>query len=114
MTTTNSQPKHSRAKIIALGLGILLIAALIYLWPVMKAYSQTGAAYSARVVCSCRFIGNRDLEDCKKDLEPGMEIVWLSEAEDTQRIDTHVPLLAKDSATFRPGFGCVLESRSPR
>lgn len=111
MTTSNSPSKPGRAKMIALGVAILIIAAVIYLWPVVKAYSQTGAAYSARVVCSCRYIGNRDLEDCKKDLEPGMETVWISEAEDARRIDTRVPLLAEDSAEYRPGFGCVLESK---
>ena len=89
---------------------IVAVALLLNLLPAMKAYSQTGSAYAARVVCSCRYVGGRSLEDCKKDLEPGMEIVSLTDLPDQQRVEASVPLLASDSATLRPGSGCVLQS----
>lgn len=98
----------SRFKWIMLALAIILVAVLAWLWPSLRAYSQTGAAYSARVVCSCRYIGGRELGDCEKDLEPGMEVVSLSEAADAKRIDATVPLMAAESAEFREGWGCVL------
>lgn len=106
--------KVSRARWVLLGLGVLLVAGLIYAWPMMRAYSQTGAAYSARVVCSCRYIGGRALGDCEKDLEPGMEIVSLSEAADTKRIDATVPFMADESAEYREGYGCVLMTEKER
>lgn len=100
--------KGGKARWVLVALALMLVAGIVYAWPMMKAYSRTGAAYSARVVCSCRFIGGRGLEDCEKDLEPGMEIVSLSEAANAKRIDASVPLLAGESAEFREGYGCVL------
>lgn len=108
------QGGKSRVTWVLLVLAVLLAAGLVYAWPAMRAYSQTGAAYSARVVCSCRYIGGRSLDDCEKDLEPGMEIVSLSEAADTKRIDAHVPWLASQSAAFREGYGCVLMTDAQR
>jgi hypothetical protein len=106
--------KGGKLKWVLLGLAVLLGVGLIYAWPMMGAYSKTGAAYSARVVCSCRYIGGRALGDCEKDLEPGMEIVSLSEAADAKRIDATVPLLASESAEFREGYGCVLMTDKQR
>lgn len=102
------QGRGGRLKWVLLVLAVIAAAAIAYLWPSLRAYSQTGAAYSARVVCSCRYIGGRELGDCEKDLEPGMEIVSLSEASDAKRIDATVPLMADESAEYRQGYGCVL------
>jgi hypothetical protein len=105
---------RSKFKWVLLVIAAMIVAALIYAWPAMRAYSQTGAAYSARIVCSCRYIGGRGLEDCEKDLEPGMEVVSLSESAQAKRIDATVPLMASESAEFREGFGCVLMTRKER
>lgn len=94
---------------VLLGVVAVVGALALYFWPAATAYSRTGSAYAARVICSCRHIGGRTLEDCKKDLEPGMEIVSVSEAFEERRVTASVPLLAKESAVFRPGSGCVLE-----
>ncbi len=119
MATRNMSAMYGRSsggklKWVLLALAVLLVAGIAYALPTMRAYSQTGAAYSARVVCSCRYIGGRDLGDCEKDLEPGMEIVSLSEAADTKRIDATVPLLASESAEYRQGWGCVLMTEKER
>lgn len=106
--------RHGRLKWVALALLAIALAALAWYWPALRAYSQTGAAYSARVVCSCRYIGGRELGDCKKDLEPGMEVVSLSEAADAKRIDATVPLMAAESAEYREGWGCVLMTPKER
>jgi hypothetical protein len=117
MATRNlaqAAPGRSRLKWILLALAVFLVIALAWLWPTLQAYSQTGAAYSARVVCSCRYIGGRSLGDCEKDLEPGMEVVSLSEAADAKRIDANVPLMANESAEYREGYGCVLMTARER
>lgn len=103
-----------KAKWVLIAFAVLLVAGVIYAWPAMRAYSQIGAAYSARVVCSCRYIGGRGMEDCEKDLEPGMEVVSLSEAADAKRIDASVFLMAEESAEYRPGYGCVLMTEKER
>lgn len=72
-------------------------------------YTTTGTAFGARTACSCRYIAGRPLEDCEKDFEPGMEVVFLSEDEDEKSVTARVPLIANATATYREGFGCVLE-----
>lgn len=114
MRATPGRGGRGKLKWGLLVLALLLVAAIIYALPAMRAYSRTGAAYSARVVCSCRYLGGRALGDCEKDLEPGMEIVSLSEAADVRRIDATVPLLASESAEYRPGWGCVLMTEKAR
>jgi hypothetical protein len=71
--------------------------------------TTTGTAYGARTACSCRYVAGRPLEDCEKDFEPGMEVVFLSEDEEDRSVTARVPLIASATATYREGFGCVLE-----
>lgn len=88
----------------------VLVAALgwFYREPI-AGYTATGAAFGARTACSCRYVAGRSLEDCKKDFEPGMEVVFLSEDEEARSVTAWVPLLASDTATWREGQGCVLD-----
>ena len=91
-------------------LGLVLIAALFAVfWKPLNGYAQTGAAYGARVACSCRFVGGRELSDCKKDFEPGMELVSLSEDAQARSVTASFPLLASQTATYHDGPGCMLE-----
>jgi hypothetical protein len=38
-----------------------------------------------------------------------MELVFLSDNQSTRSVTARVPLLASATATYREGFGCVLE-----
>jgi hypothetical protein len=87
---------------------ILLVAAIVYAMR-MKPTVELGVGYGAHVVCSCRYIGGRDMQSCYNDYEPGMEMISMSEDEENKRITASVPLLASRSAQFREGLGCVLE-----
>ncbi|MEM1133826.1 MAG: hypothetical protein AAGH53_12910 [Pseudomonadota bacterium] len=97
-------------------IALLLVAIIGIVWNLaaIRSYSNIGSAYSARVVCSCRYVGGRDLTDCEKDLEPGMEVVSLSDDEEAKRITAYVPLLAEQQAEFREGYGCVLLTKEER
>ena len=86
----------------------LAVAAFSYRAPI-TGYAGAGAAYSARVACSCRFIGNRTLEDCAKDKLPGMELISLKEDADTKSVTARFPLIASETAKYREGYGCVLK-----
>ena len=95
----------------------LLLVALLgaavagWYWRVpIGGYSATGAAVGAHSACSCRYIAGRSLGDCKKDFEPGMELVFLSDDEDERAVTARVPLLASETARYSPGKGCVLDS----
>ena len=90
-------------------LAICAAVALAVGWPHLRLYARTAASYGARVGCSCRYVGGRGLADCTKDFEPGMGLVWLREDAAAHRITARFALLASQSATWRPGPGCVLE-----
>lgn len=111
MATVNpaASPKSSfRRRVLILGL-VLLAALTAWFWGTVNAYARTGAAFGARVACSCRFIGGRELDDCEKDFEPGMELVMLSEDAAAKSVTARFPGLASETASYRPGFGCQLE-----
>lgn len=110
MATANpsaqAQPRRRRALWLA---AALVAALLVVFWGPLNAYAVTGASYGAHVGCSCRFIGGRELGDCRKDFEPGMELVTLSEDADARSVTARFLLLSSQTATFREGQGCVLE-----
>jgi len=81
-----------------------------YYGDVIDGYSQAGTGYAAKGACSCRYIGGRELNQCKDDLMPGMAAIWLSEDEDERSVTARVPLVESVTATYREGYGCVLES----
>ena len=88
--------------LLMLGLGVLA-------WVRQSEYgaqAQVATGYVARVVCSCRYVGGRDMPSCKTDFEPGMEIVRVEDDPAAKRVTAWVPLLAKRSARFTPDYGC--------
>ncbi len=72
-------------------------------------YAEVGTSYAARVACSCRFVAGRPLGDCEKDKLGGMELVTLVEDVDAKTITARFPLVTANKATYREGYGCVLE-----
>ena len=111
------EPKASTRKVrVALyifGLFVLILAAIFaYNYSFIKGQLGIGTAYGARIACSCHYIGGRDLTDCEKDFEPGMEVIGLSQDEEKQQITASVPLLASTTAEFREGWGCVILTES--
>ncbi|WP_240330882.1 hypothetical protein [Sphingorhabdus sp. Alg239-R122] len=109
------QKKWGKGWKIGLVLLLLIFAAMLfYFLPAIKGLTQAGTAYGARVTCSCRYIGGRTLDDCKKDFEDGMEMVSVAENTGTRRIDATVPMLAHEAAEYREGYGCVLLTEEER
>jgi hypothetical protein len=93
---------------------VLLLSLLAGGWLALKTSStgkqaELGAGYIAHVVCSCRYVGNRDMASCKTDFEPGTEIVQVSEDPERRQITASVPFLAKRTARFDPEYGCALD-----
>jgi hypothetical protein len=70
---------------------------------------ELGVGYAARVACGCRYVGNRPLADCRKDFEPGMEPIQLSEDAATKTVTASVPLIASRSVRYDPVLMCVPE-----
>jgi hypothetical protein len=109
----SSAPASSRRP--RYGLWLLALIALVAggaVWALrepIKGYGAIGSAYAARVGCSCRFVAGRSLEDCAKDKLPGMEAVTLVDDPQARTVTARFPLVAKATATYREGYGCVLE-----
>ena len=95
----------------ALAIALLaVVALLIWFWAPLTGYAAAGASYGARVACACRHIGGRSLADCRKDFVSGMALVTLSEDTRERRVTARFPLLSRQTARFREGEGCVLET----
>lgn len=92
---------------------LFAVAAItVALWfnrPTINGYAEVSTAYTARVACSCRFVAGRSLEDCTKDKLAGMELVSLSDDVDAKSVTASFPLVTSTTATYREGYGCVLE-----
>jgi hypothetical protein len=79
-------------------------------------YSTTGrqaalaTGYVAHVVCSCRYVGGRDMASCETDREPGTEIVQVTDDTEARTITARVPLLSRRTARFDPEYGCTLDA----
>lgn len=80
----------------------------------MRGDAAAGAAYGARVACSCRFVAGRSMEDCERDKLAGMGLVRFSADEDQRSVTASVPLIASETARLREGYGCVLDSWNRR
>jgi hypothetical protein len=88
---------------------VLLLALLAWNWRALSARAALGAAYGARVACSCRYVEGRDMPNCQGDKEPGMAMVSLSDHPDARAVSASVPLIASRIARYRPGWGCLLD-----
>ena len=105
---TRSGQKSRRWPWAVLALALILAALGWFYRAPITGYAGAGAAYSARVACSCRFVAGRSLDDCKKDKLPGMELVTLSEDTDAKSVTARFPLIVSETATYREGYGCVM------
>jgi hypothetical protein len=96
-----------------IALVVVALLALAVFWNHLQARAVIGSSYAARIACTCRYIEGRGLKDCRKDFEPGMGLVMLSENVPARSVTARVPLLASQTATLRDGAGCVLQSWVP-
>ena len=108
IASTTPRRRHLVRKLWLL-LAVAAAAVLAWFWHPLHSYAVTGASYGARVGCSCRYVEGRALGDCRKDFEPGMAPVRLSQDEAARSVTASFPLLSRQTATFREGQGCVLE-----
>lgn len=90
----------------------LLLGGGVYAWR-QKPLLELGVGYGARVACGCRYIGNRPLADCRKDFEPGMELIQLSEDAATKTVRASVPLIASRRVKYDKILGCQPEPLEP-
>lgn len=80
-------------------------------WADWQRQADLAAGLGARMVCSCRHVEGRDPASCQSDLAgiKWMALVRYAEEGPDQRVIASVPMMAKRSARFRDGFGCLPE-----
>lgn len=92
---------------------LLLVVGLVFFalwkWPQWRAAGEAGAAYAARITCSCRFVQGRSAESCARDIEEDAGMVSIAEKPGEKAIVGSVPLLGRATARFKPGYGCLME-----
>ena len=113
MATAKDAPSKGSNKLrtifVVLVLFVVILAAVVaYNFSFIRGQLDVGTAYGARVACSCHYVGGRELEDCYKDFEPGMELIGLSLDTENRRVTASVPLMESATAEFREGWGCVM------
>ncbi len=106
-----------RLKWAAIALGVLLLLWLIFNFVDLQKRAELGAAYGAKMGCSCHFIQGRDMQgrdiqgrdmaSCENDLEDAAGMVSMRIAED-KIVEASVPLLASARARYDGAAGCRL------
>jgi hypothetical protein len=95
-------------------LGLLCVLALIgivWKWNDWRAAADAGSGYAARITCSCRFIEGREAGSCAEDIAEDAGMVAISEDPDQKTITGSVPLMARRTAQFKPGYGCLMKPK---
>lgn len=107
-STTTARRPRPRWLLIAVAALLALGAYAIWQFPTWLALADTGAAYGARIGCSCRYVQGREIGSCPTDFEPGMEMVSIEDLPEERAVRASVPLLASRTARYEGATGCVL------
>jgi hypothetical protein len=103
----------SRAGKIATGVGVVLVLGLgfgVFRWYLPTRHAvDVGAAMLAKQVCSCIYVANRDVADCRADQFSSMDAIQVAVLRDEERVRAWIPGLGERTAIHREGFGCTLE-----
>ncbi len=103
----------SPARKIAAGVAVVLAVGLAigwFRWFLPTRYVvDIGAAMLAKQVCSCVYVADRDVADCRADQFEVTDPIQLEVFRDEERVRAWIPALAERTAVHRDGFGCTLE-----
>lgn len=103
----------SRGRKIASGLGVVLAIGLTFgyfrSYRPLQAAVDVGAAMLAKQICSCVYVADRELADCRADQFASMDQIQIEVLRDEGRVRAWVPALGERTAIYRDGFGCTLE-----
>lgn len=89
--------------------GFAIIGALVWHFWLRDqvAYAQTATAYGAKMVCSCRFVAEREMDSCLKDFTVDISMVHFNESDGEVKASV-LGGLASSTAQFENGLGCTL------
>lgn len=90
-------------------IGLALIAGAVWQFYLkeQREFALVATAYSAKMVCSCRFVAERSMDSCLTDFTEDISALTITENGNT--ITSIAPLgLSSDTAAFESGLGCTL------
>ena len=97
-------------KVFAVVIVLLAIAGGLF-WHVwlkdQVAYGRTATAYGAKMVCSCRFVAEREMDSCRRDFTEDVSAVTFSEDGQAIRASVLGGVVASQ-ARYEDGLGCSL------
>ena len=103
----------SRRKRILRGVAIAAAIAtglLVWRWVLpTRAAVAIGAGMLAKQVCSCVYIANRSVADCRADQFASMDAIDLEVLHDSGRVRAWLTGFGERTAIHREGLGCMLE-----
>jgi hypothetical protein len=109
--TAQAKRPMTKLRMALIGIGVLAFAAVAWLLfnlSDLRSQAKLATAYGAHIACSCKFIAGRELDNCTRDFEPGMEMVSLSQDEPRKRVTASIPILASATAERRGSYGCIV------
>ncbi|MGB3625777.1 MAG: hypothetical protein WA989_08110 [Henriciella sp.] len=93
--------------IFIVALGVLAILVWQFWFKNQFEFGEVGAAYGAKMVCSCRFVAEREMDSCLRDFTTDMSAIRFSE--DGKTIEARAAGgIISAKAVFEPGLGCTL------
>ncbi|MEM5515496.1 hypothetical protein WNY37_00950 [Henriciella sp. AS95] len=93
--------------VLVVALGVVAIAAWQFWLKDQVAFGEVATAYGAKVVCSCRFVAEREMASCKNDFTEDVSAVTFKETGNSIMASAAAGLVSA-TATFEPGLGCTL------
>lgn len=106
----NVRPARRWRRLLLRGCLLAVAALAAAYWFSHREDARAATAYGARIACSCRHVAGRELDWCRNDFPPGMGFVMLSEDEEDMSVTAWLPFFASETARYREGPGCVLDS----
>jgi hypothetical protein len=97
-----------REAAVAAAAGGLLVFAGVGLARVSR-LAAIGEGYVAKQGCSCVFLNDRELADCRADMPPTMRDIRAALQRDPPGVRAWLPGLGARTARFHEGSGCTLE-----
>jgi hypothetical protein len=93
----------------AIVLGLLVLLYVAISWPRWQLRAAMASGFGARIACSCRYVDGRSLKSCEGDFAglDGMQLVRLTDDPAHRTVQASVPLLARRTAHFQQGLGCL-------
>lgn len=98
----------SKRRIVLLSVFAAAVLGAMLVVPRLVVLVQVGSGYTAKQMCSCRFVSERTPESCDQELEALAKALVRYDVTD-DRVHAATLGLADATARYDEGFGCVLD-----